>query len=133
MNSITGGMSDITSSIVIVKSSLEKKWFFFRESSIFSWKKNTLQALATQGWMMYYASSLTVFGGLHNTPLRSLMSKIVEPTEFGKIFTLTGVAQSISTLITGSFFQEIYAETEASFPGLMYLIGAGIQFLILVY
>lgn len=82
---------------------------------------------------MYYASSLTVLGGLHNTPLRSLMSKIVEPTEFGKIFTLTGVAQSISTLITGSFFQEIYVETEASFPGLMYLIGAGIQFLILVY
>ena len=131
MNSITGGMSDITSSIVIVKSSLEK------EINFFSWKfniflKNTLQALATQGWMMYYASSLTVLGGLHNTPLRSLMSKIVEPTEFGKIFTLTGVAQSISTLITGSFFQEIYVETEASFPGLMYLIGAGIQFLILV-
>ena len=91
-----------------------------------------MQALATQGWMMYYASSLTVLGGLHNTPLRSLMSKIVEPTEFGKIFTFTGVAQSFSSLITGSFFQEIYAETEANFPGLMYLIGAGIQFLILV-
>ena len=41
--------------------------------------------------MMYYASALTLLGGLGHTPLRSLMSKMVEPDEYGKIFTFTSV------------------------------------------
>ena len=49
------------------------------------------KALATKGWMMYYASALTLLGGLGHTPLRSLMSKMVEPDEYGKIFTFTSV------------------------------------------
>ena len=81
---------------------------------------------------MYYASALTVLGGLDATPLRSLMSKMVEPTEYGKIFTFTGIASSLAFLITGSLFQEIYVETVATFPGFMYLLTAGLQLLALV-
>ena len=39
MNSITGGMSDITSSIVIIKSSLKKKYFFSVKVQYFPEKK----------------------------------------------------------------------------------------------
>ena len=42
--------------------------------------------------MIYYASALTLLGGLDTTPLRSLLSKLVEPNEYGKIYTFAGIA-----------------------------------------
>merc|ERR1719419_1190965 len=39
--------------------------------------------LATKGWMMYYASGLTMIGGIESTPLKSLLSKCVSSEEFG--------------------------------------------------
>ena len=42
--------------------------------------------------MIYYASALTLLGGLDSTPLRSLLSKLVEPNEYGKIYTFAGIA-----------------------------------------
>ena len=44
--------------------------------------------LATQGWMMYMATGLSSIGGLTSTPIVTLLSKLVEPTEFGAIFAL---------------------------------------------
>jgi hypothetical protein len=67
---------------------------------------------------MYYAASLTLLGGTGDTPLRSLLSKLVDPTEYGKIFTLASVASSIASLLTSSGFQEIYAATVSTFPGI---------------
>jgi hypothetical protein len=81
---------------------------------------------------MYYAASLTLLGGTGDTPLRSLLSKLVDPNEFGKIFTLASVAKSIASLITSSGFQEIYAATVSTFPGTIYVVSAGIVFISLV-
>ena len=39
------------------------------------------RALATKGWMMYYASGLTIIGGIESTPLKSLLSKCVSRYE----------------------------------------------------
>ena len=41
------------------------------------------QGLATKSWHLYFSSSLMVLGGIDTTPLQSLLSKIVEPSEFG--------------------------------------------------
>jgi hypothetical protein len=81
---------------------------------------------------MYYAASLTLLGGTGDTPLRSLLSKLVDPTEYGKIFTLASVASSIASLLTSSGFQEIYAATVSTFPGTIYVVSAGIVFSALV-
>ena len=81
---------------------------------------------------MYYASALGILGALNSTPLRSLISKLVEPTEYGKIFTIAMVVSSLASLATRSGFQELYAETVATFPGLTYLVSAGIQSIALV-
>ena len=81
---------------------------------------------------MYYACALMVFGGLDTTPLRSLISKMVEPMEYGKIFTFVGVGFSFAMIITNSVYQEIYAETVATFPGTAYLVGVGLLLIALV-
>jgi len=44
-----------------------------------------IQALATKGWMMYYAVSITIFAGIQGTPITSLLSKCVETSEFGQV------------------------------------------------
>ena len=82
--------------------------------------------------MMYYASALGILGALNSTPLRSLISKLVEPTEYGKIFTIAMVVSSLASLATRSGFQELYAVTVATFPRLTYLVSAGIQSIALV-
>ena len=81
---------------------------------------------------MYYACAVMVFGGLDTTPLRSLISKMVEPMEYGKIFTFVGVGFSFAMIITNSVYQEIYAETVATFPGTAYLVGVGLLLIALV-
>ena len=50
---------------------------------------------------------------------------MVEPTEFGKLFTFLSIAQGLTFLISSSGFQEIYAQTISTFPGAMYLVSAG--------
>ena len=74
--------------------------------------------------MIYYAATFTILAGLHTTPLRSLSSKMVESTEFGKLFTCVGVAVGLAQLISNSILLEAYADTVKSDPGFMYLLAA---------
>ena len=74
---------------------------------------------------MYYSAAFTVLGGLHTTPLRSLASKMVERTEYGKIFTVIGVVVAMAQLISNSVMSEVYADTVASDPGFLYFLAAG--------
>ena len=86
--------------------------------------------------MIYYAATFTVLAGLHTTPLRSLSSKMVEPTEFGKLFTCVGVAVGVAQLISNSILLEAYADTVKSDPGFMYLLAAafsGFALVIITY
>ena len=71
--------------------------------------------------MMYYATALSIIGGLTNTPLQSLLSKCVSKDEYGKIFTLQSVAISIASLISSTFLQKLYEWTLDTFPGAMYV------------
>ena len=112
------------------------------------------QGLATKSWHLYFSSSLMVLGGIDTTPLRSLLSKMVEPSEFGynfflvsnnymeiyfpilscrKIFTFAGVAFSLARLVTSSIYQDIYLNTVSFFPGFVYMVAAGMTCLALVH
>ena len=86
-----------------------------------------LQGLATKGWMLYYASSLTILGPSDNTPLRSFLSKCVDVDEYGKVFTLSSVIKSIAELMTSALSQKIYVWTVDFFPGAMYLYSAATE------
>ena len=80
---------------------------------------------ATRGWMMYYGASITVLGALDSTPIRSLVSKMVEPDEYGKVFTFTATSQAISSLVTSSVYQLVYKATLDTYPGALFLVAAG--------
>ena len=93
---------------------------------------NAVIGTATQAWMMYYAASIKVIGSLDSTPMRSLMSKMVDPTEFGKVFTFAATASALAGLLTESGYQEIYYSTISSQPGTVFLVAAGMLSLALV-
>ena len=82
--------------------------------------------------MLYYGASIGILGALDSTPIRSLVSKMVEPSEYGKLFTFLATASSLTQLITSSGFQEIYAKTITIYPGAMYLVSAGLTFIAVV-
>ena len=65
------------------------------------------QGLATKSWHPYFSSSLMVLGGIDTTPLRSLLSKMVEPSEFGyyKCFCLF-VSYNFENLFFNSLLQK---------------------------
>ena len=77
--------------------------------------------------MMYYASSLTIIGGLTSTPLQSMLSKCVSRDEYGKIFTLSSVVVSISSLMSSTFLQKLYEFSVETYPGAMYVALAGME------
>ncbi len=83
-------------------------------------------ATATKGWNLYYGTALSVIGGLEATPLTAQLSKMVQPTEFGKIFTLVGTTQSIAGMVTSSGYQAIYAATVSYNPGAIYFVVGGV-------
>jgi len=106
MLAITGGMASITGNITF--------------------------GLATKGWMAYYAMGLTLVGGIEGTPLRSLLSKCVGLDEFGKIFTMSSVASSLSSLVGATIMPKLYAGTVATVPGAVYFFMASVQLLCII-
>ena len=92
---------------------------------IMSIANNCIVGTATQSWMMYYAAAITVIGSLDSTPIRSLISKMVDPTEFGKVFTFAATASAIAGLLTESVYQEIYYSTISTQPGTVFIVAAG--------
>ena len=78
-------------------------------------------ALATKGWMLYYAASLSLIGGLTSAPLHSMLSKCVTKDEYGKIFTLSSVVKSIFSLLSINFVKELYIWTVEYFPAAFYV------------
>jgi len=88
--------------------------------------------LATEGWMMYYASGLTIIGGIESTPLKSLLSKCVSSHEFGKIFTLSSIASSLASLIGAVIVPKLYQATLDSLPGAIYFFFASVQVVVVL-
>ena len=67
---------------------------------------------------MYLASGITLLGGVESTPLKSILSKCVDPDEYGKIFTLSAVASSVSSLLGGAILPKLYQAFVDTCPGM---------------
>ena len=81
---------------------------------------------------MYFAVSLGIVGGLTSTPLQAMLSKCVSKDEYGKIFTLSSVASSISYLISSTFSQKLYEYTVEYFPGAIYVFMASTELMTVI-
>lgn len=84
---------------------------------ILTWSKHS--------WMIWVAISVGSFGGLINSPARSLLSKLVHEDEVGKIFSVLGSGETIAKFLA-LIFTALYGSTLDIFPGLSFLIASGL-------
>ena len=84
---------------------------------ILTWSKHT--------WMVWVAISVGSFGGLINSPVRSLLSKLVHEDEVGKIFSVLGSGETIAKFLA-LIFTALYGTTLDVFPGFSFLLASAL-------
>ena len=82
---------------------------------ILAWSKQT--------WMVWAAISIGSLGGLINSPVRSLLSKLVHENEIGKIFAVLGSGETIAKF-QALVFTALYGTTLDVFPGFSFMLAS---------
>ena len=82
---------------------------------ILAWSKQT--------WMVWAAITIGSLGGLINSPVRSLLSKLVHEDEIGKIFAVLGSGETIAKF-QALVFTALYGTTLDIFPGFSFMLAS---------
>ena len=82
---------------------------------ILAWSKQT--------WMVWVAISVGSLGGLINSPVRSLLSKLVHEDEVGKVFSVLGSGETIAKF-QALIFTALYGTTIDIFPGFSFMLAS---------
>uniref|UniRef100_T1J6Z1 Major facilitator superfamily (MFS) profile domain-containing protein n=1 Tax=Strigamia maritima TaxID=126957 RepID=T1J6Z1_STRMM len=81
-------------------------------------------AISSHGWMMFAASSLTIFSGMNAAIIRTVLSKIVMRAEQGKITAVMGAVEAAMPAIGSIMFTQVYNMTRITLPGAIYIMSA---------
>ncbi len=90
-----------------------------------------LLALATSGWVAFALMPLFCIGGIGLPALQSLVSGSVGPDQQGKLQGVLASTASLASVIGPVGISTIYFASRGVFPGLVWLIGAGLYTLCL--
>ncbi|XP_061198268.1 proton-coupled folate transporter-like [Saccostrea echinata] len=82
---------------------------------IMTWSKKT--------WMVWLSMVIGSVGGVINSPVRSLLSKMVHEDEVGKMFSLLGSGETVAKFCA-VFFTYLYGHSLDIFPGLPFILAA---------
>lgn len=83
-------------------------------------------------WMVFVSVAIGALGSVITSALRSLVSKVVDVDEAGKIFSIMLAAETSSKFIGSIVFLNIYGLTVDVFPGAAYLVEAVLYLCILI-
>jgi len=90
-----------------------------------------LLALATSGWVAFALMPLFCVGGIGLPALQSLVSGNVGPDQQGKLQGVLASSASIASVIGPVGISTLYFASRGTFPGLVWLVGAGLYTLCL--
>ncbi|CAH2266094.1 solute carrier family 46 member 3-like [Pararge aegeria] len=85
-----------------------------------------MYAFATKTWHIYIAPLIEIFNGTSFIAMRSMVSKLVEKDELGKVNSFFGVAEAMMPLVYAPMYTTVYTATIKSFPGAFFLLGGGL-------
>lgn len=80
-------------------------------------------AWSEESWMVWLAVVVGSLAGIINSPVRSLLSKLVNENEIGKMFSILGTGETIAKF-TAVVFTSIYGYTLNIFAGMPFVIAA---------
>ncbi|XP_063827392.1 probable peptidoglycan muropeptide transporter SLC46 [Ostrinia nubilalis] len=85
-----------------------------------------MYAFATKTWHIYIAPLIEIFNGTSFIAMRSMVSKLVERDELGKVNSFFGVAEAMMPLVYAPMYTSVYTATIKTFPGAFFLLGGGL-------
>ncbi|XP_073952263.1 probable peptidoglycan muropeptide transporter SLC46 [Choristoneura fumiferana] len=85
-----------------------------------------MYAFATKTWHIYIAPLIEIFSGTSFIAMRSMVSKLVEKEELGKVNSFFGVAEAMMPLVYAPMYTTMYTATIKTFPGAFFLLGGGL-------
>ncbi|KAL3288494.1 hypothetical protein HHI36_002936 [Cryptolaemus montrouzieri] len=91
-----------------------------------------VQGLASTNAHIYFGGVLTILSGNLTPMLRSLLSKLTEPHEVGKIFSVVIMFQNFSQMLGSPFYTYIYNKTHDTHPEFFNFVTAGILGFIII-
>ncbi|CAK1544116.1 unnamed protein product [Leptosia nina] len=85
-----------------------------------------MYAFATKTWHIYIAPLIEIFNGTSFIAMRSMVSKLVDKDELGKVNSFFGVAEAMMPLVYAPMYTSVYTATIKTFPGAFFLLGGGL-------
>ncbi|KAJ2947658.1 hypothetical protein O0L34_g17462 [Tuta absoluta] len=85
-----------------------------------------MYAFSTQTWHIYIAPIIEIFNGTSFIAMRSMVSKLVDKDELGKVNSIFGLAEAMMPLVYAPMYTTVYTATIKSFPGAFFLLGGGL-------
>ena len=92
---------------------------------------SVLIAFASRGWMPFALMPLFCIGAIGLPALQSLLSKRVDDQQQGRLQGVLASLLSLTSIIGPLVIADVYFATRASFPGLVWLIAAGLYVFVL--
>ncbi len=90
-----------------------------------------LVGIATQGWVLFALAPLFALGGIGMPALQSLTTTQVGPDKQGQLQGVLASLVSLAAVFGPLFFSFVYFAIRGTWPGLIWIIGAGIYLLAL--
>ncbi|XP_053148487.1 thymic stromal cotransporter homolog [Hemicordylus capensis] len=91
-----------------------------------------IMAFVQWTFLFFIARAVMLFALIPLPTIRSLLSKQVEGSSYGKMFVLLQLSLAITAVVTGTVFNKIYQETLTWFRGFCFLLSFGIACLSLI-
>ncbi|XP_072950037.1 lysosomal proton-coupled steroid conjugate and bile acid symporter SLC46A3-like [Epargyreus clarus] len=85
-----------------------------------------MYAFASKTWHIYIAPLIEIFNGTSFIAMRSMVSKLVEKDELGKVNSFFGLAEAMMPLVYAPMYTTVYTATLKDFPGAFFLLGGGL-------
>ncbi|CAB3250819.1 unnamed protein product [Arctia plantaginis] len=85
-----------------------------------------MYAFSTKTWHIYIAPLIEIFNGTSFIAMRSMVSKLVDRDELGKVNSFFGVAEAMMPLIYAPMYTTLYTKTLKTFPGAFFILGGGL-------
>ncbi|KAJ7335371.1 hypothetical protein JRQ81_013312 [Phrynocephalus forsythii] len=91
-----------------------------------------IMAFVHQTYLFYIARAVMLFALIPLPTIRSLLSKHVEGSSYGKVFVLLQLSLVIAGAVTAAAYNKIYQKTLDWFSGFCFLLSCGVGFLSLI-
>jgi len=99
---------------------------------VFKMIRLLLLAFSIHTWMVYCAMIAGSLIAITVSALKSLISKMVDNNEIGKLFSIVSFVETLSSLFGSLVFSNLYAVTAAIFPGFSFLVTSVLYLILLV-